>query len=165
MQRAKRFIVVGAILAFVATIGGVALQGAWAQDTSTVQVTVSYGEPTLLAKGVAVSLPVTITCTGMATPEYLSASFYIRQVVQKQIVEGSAGTSTPADGTFACDGTPFTLTLTAYGYRYNSTGIFKKGLAVITVDGQVCGYTGAAGEYGGYTCRSASLTGQEVRIR
>jgi hypothetical protein len=162
-MKLKRWSIVIILAAFVVTIAGVTLEGAWAQDTPQIQVSGGTSDPTILAKGAGLSVPFNISCTGTEQVTYYFESLQIRQRVGGGALAVADGQAASWNGTpLVCNGQTQTVaveTLVAVG------SAFKKGSALVTGWVEVCGLTDTSNpEYPIGECASASIS-QEVRIK
>jgi hypothetical protein len=162
----KRWSIALVLMAFLATVVGVGLEGAWAQgEPAPISVSVSIGQPTLVAKGAAVNVPVIVTCTVAAGVEFREGWIYVHveQAIQPiklvAVGDGNGPLTTP------CDGVAHATELLVRPNPYNGTPVaFRKGVALITAYVPVAGIVPNGGEYGTYVNASDTETA-EVKIK
>jgi hypothetical protein len=161
----KRWSVIVALIAIIATVVGVSLESAWAQGEPEIQATGNVGDVQLLAKGVGVSVPYQISCSGTNQVTYFQMYVQIRERLPK------AGTVFGAQYTDIFETGPTALTCTGQLQTVDvetivpeSSGLFKKGSALANVSITVCGIVDTSGDYPTTDCDNIEF-GQEVRIR
>jgi hypothetical protein len=159
----KRFSIWLILAAFIATTAGLVFEGAWAQEEPALQTTVRVGEPTLVAKGAGVSVPVIYTCTAApgVTVDNAFLSVSVRQAVKKQITTGQSFQSfTPI-----CDGAEHTIEALVFAGSSGGPALaFAKGPAIVSAFLEVSGTDPSGGEYGSRVFATANTT-TETRIR
>jgi hypothetical protein len=163
-MRLKRWSVIVAIIALLATVAGVSLEGAWAQGEPELQTSGGVGDVKLLAKGVGLSVPLQITCSGASQVTYFEMSVEIRQRVSKSAtaVTGASTYIFDSDVTVpVCNGQPQTVALRT---AISQGTPFKKGVALVSGSVYLCGIVDTSGEYPTQECRSSSIS-QEIRIK
>jgi hypothetical protein len=163
-MKLKRWAIVVILAAFLLPVAGYTLEGAWAQETSQLQMSASVGDPQLLAKGVGVSVPFNITCSGAIQVTYFWARLTVLQRMGKSSVEGTAYVSGYNVGRVpVCDGQAHTfINATVIP---ETSGIFKKGSALVTGSVELCAITDTSNpDYPGEDCVLSTIS-QEVRIR
>jgi hypothetical protein len=165
-MKLKRWAVVVILSAFVATVAGYTIQGAWAQQTSNLQLAVSTSDPQLLAKGVGVSVPVNVTCSGANQVTYFVGRLDLLQRINKtSVAEGGVEFGYYADNYLlpVCDGQTHTYAVKTVIPQ--SSVIFKKGSALVTGYGYLCAITDTSNpDYPTSDCVRTDIS-QEVRIR
>ena len=162
----KRWSVIVIVIALIGTVVGVSLDGAWAQNVSQspqIQVSGGTSDPQLLAKGVGVSLPYIITCSGTSEVTYYEMYLEIVQRVPSKSTAAASAYTTIYDTetTPVCNGQPQTVTVKALR---PDAGFFKKGLALARGYVYLCGIVDTSGDYPIYDCTRSEVS-QEVRIR
>jgi hypothetical protein len=156
----RRWVAWAVLAAFLATIVGVSLEGAWAQEEPSIDLTIRTGESTLLAKGAGINVPVIYSCTADAGIEINGAyvSVGVNQVVKK-VVKNSANS---VNLTPVCDGTEHTVDVIVFATPW--TGPFIKGPAIVNAYMQVYGTDPSGGEYGTSVYADDQVSA-EARIR
>jgi hypothetical protein len=161
----KRWTVIVALIAILGTVVGVGLEGTWAQTEPRIQVSGGVGDVQLLARGVGVSVPFQITCSGTDQVTYFQIFAEISQRIQRGgTVYGSSYTDFYEAGrpTVICNGEPQTVAVETI--RPQTPGFFKKGAALVTGTVYLCGLVEISEDYTVTVCDSNQF-GEEVNIR
>jgi len=159
-MRIKRIAVWIVVSAFLITVAGLGLEGVWAQTADPLSATISVGpNATLLAKGAAVSVPVSYSCVAAEGVTVTDGSVSVRldQVVKKSVY-GAYG-YTPISP--VCDGQQHSVDVVVYA---NSGVPWRKGVALAASFINVYGQDASGGEYGGYVSTGAGASA-EVKIQ
>jgi hypothetical protein len=159
-MRFKRIAVWIVVSAFLFTVAGLGLEGAWAQDEQPLAASVTTsGSATLLAKGAAVRVPILYTCSAASGITVNSGyiDFRFDQVVKKGTTRTFGSTSlTPV-----CDGVQHSVDMIVY----SDYGVpFRKGVALVSANFYVSGHDLSGGEYGGSVSAYASSV-TEIKVQ
>ena len=155
----KRIAVWIVVAAFLVTIGGLGLEATWAQEETPLSATLSAGDPTLVAKGVAVTTPILYSCTAASgvTINVAHLTVQVRQAIQKKVIATGFGFTSFVP---VCDGSLHSFEVTVF----TSDLPFRKGVALVLANLEVYGTDPSGGEYGNNVAAFAGAT-QEVRIK